>query len=751
MMKRALRIGCGALAAACGLFAADASAQSYELRPIADAFSQWTRSTGAHNYDCVDEEGAHDGEGSYVFGKTPYITDSYELENLPAGVTGIEKVRLYVVARKTHPAHTQLELGIRSGKTESWRSGQVLATSYATYGGEGAEWTVDPATQAPWTVEGVNALKASIKHSKWNTGHRQINVTQVYIVAIGGSIQPTATPTETPEPTATPTKTPEPTATPTDTPEPTATPTETPEPTATPTDTPEPTATPTDTPEPTATPTDTPEPTATPTKTPEPTATPTDTPEPTATPTDTPEPTATPTDTPVPTATPTDTPEPTATPTETPEPTATPTETPEPTATPTDTPVPTATPTETPEPTATPTDPPEPTATPTDTPEPTATPTDTPEPTATPTETPVPTATPTETPEPTATPTETPEPTATPLVGDLYELPFEVGSDFSGGGTTCGFNDNYTRYGDSKIVESGPDVVYSFTRQSAGPMHIALTGLATDLDLFLCNGPSAAYAVAASVNPGSADESIDVEAEAGTYYLVIDGYDGVCGGYQLAISNPIVNDTFEMPMAIEPNYGGSGTTCGLNNDYESYPCLQKVLETGTDAVYMFTTAFAGRITVRISNLSADLDLFLFDGPSPDSCVAAGAFGGTHDEEIVYDGPAGTYYVVVDGFDGACGTFDLSVISTESPTPTPTSMPTVVPPTATPTATPTITPVPPTATPTPTLPNIGYSLKVNFQPEWHLIPEGFVEDNGYTFDLQPAPPPSLGYLEYGWTY
>ena len=781
MMKRALRIGCGALAAACGLFAADASAQSYELRPIADAFSQWTRSTGAHNYDCVDEEGAHDGEGSYVFGKTPYITDSYELENLPAGVTGIEKVRLYVVARKTHPAHTQLELGIRSGKTESWRSGQVLATSYATYGGEGAEWTVDPATQAPWTVEGVNALKASIKHSKWNTGHRQINVTQVYIVAIGGSIQPTATPTETPEPTATPTKTPEPTATPTDTPEPTATPTETPEPTATPTDTPEPTATPTDTPEPTATPTETPEPTATPTDTPEPTATPTDTPvptatptdtpeptatptetpEPTATPTETPEPTATPTDTPVPTATPTETPEPTATPTDTPEPTATPTDTPEPTATPTDTPeptatptetpVPTATPTETPEPTATPTETPEPTATPTETPEPTATPTETPEPTATPTETPVPTATPTETPEPTATPTETPEPTATPLVGDLYELPFEVGSDFSGGGTTCGFNDNYTRYGDSKIVESGPDVVYSFTRQSAGPMHIALTGLATDLDLFLCNGPSAAYAVAASVNPGSADESIDVEAEAGTYYLVIDGYDGVCGGYQLAISNPIVNDTFEMPMAIEPNYGGSGTTCGLNNDYESYPCLQKVLETGTDAVYMFTTAFAGRITVRISNLSADLDLFLFDGPSPDSCVAAGAFGGTHDEEIVYDGPAGTYYVVVDGFDGACGTFDLSVISTESPTPTPTSMPTVVPPTATPTATPTITPVPPTATPTPTLPNIGYSLKVNFQPEWHLIPEGFVEDNGYTFDLQPAPPPSLGYLEYGWTY
>ncbi len=157
MMKRALRIGCGALAAACGLFAADASAQSYELRPIADAFSQWTRSTGAHNYDCVDEEGAHDGEGSYVFGKTPYITDSYELENLPAGVTGIEKVRLYVVARKTHPAHTQLELGIRSGKTESWRSGQVLATSYATYGGRGRNGRLTRPHRRPGRSRGQRA------------------------------------------------------------------------------------------------------------------------------------------------------------------------------------------------------------------------------------------------------------------------------------------------------------------------------------------------------------------------------------------------------------------------------------------------------------------------------------------------------------------------------------------------------------------------------------------------------------------
>ena len=130
------------------------------------------------------------------------------------------------------------------------------------------------------------------------------------------AVDPTPTPTNTPEPTATNTPTP----TPTNTPEPTATNT----PTPTPTNTPTPTAT--STPEPTAT--QTPTPTAT--NTPEPTAT--NTPEPTAT--NTPEPTAT--NTPEPTAT--STLEPTAT--NTPEPTATGTATEVPT-----TPIPTLTPT----------------------------------------------------------------------------------------------------------------------------------------------------------------------------------------------------------------------------------------------------------------------------------------------------------------------------------------------------------------------------------------------------------------------
>ncbi|MBO4579171.1 MAG: FecR domain-containing protein [Clostridiales bacterium] len=153
-------------------------------------------------------------------------------------------------------------------------------------------------------------------------------------------VDPTPTPTVTPEPeaTATPTATPPPeeditpTATPTVTPTAAATPgsraTNTPSPTSDPAATVTPTATPTPVPTVTAAPVSTP--TASPTATVTPTATPTADPTATATPV------ATPTATPL--ATPTATPS--ATPTASPTATATPTATPKPTASPTPSPTP---------------------------------------------------------------------------------------------------------------------------------------------------------------------------------------------------------------------------------------------------------------------------------------------------------------------------------------------------------------------------------------------------------------------------
>ena len=85
--------------------------------------------------------------------------------------------------------------------------------------------------------------------------------------------------------------------------------------------------------------------------------------------------------------------------------------------------------------------------------------------------------------------------------------------------------------------------------------------------------------------------------------------------------------------------------------------------------------------------------------------------------------------------------------TPTPTPTPTATPTTTP---TRTATPTPTPTP-AITPTPTPPGSSSPvfLKINHQPDWSLVPEGWMEDNGDAYGPRPWPTPCLENLEYGW--
>jgi len=99
--------------------------------------------------------------------------------------------------------------------------------------------------------------------------------------------------------------------------------------------------------------------------------------------------------------------------------------------------------------------------------------------------------------------------------------------------------------------------------------------------------------------------------------------------------------------------------------------------TGPERVFSLSLQTSRDVDALLSGLSSDLDLFLLTGASPASCVAFG------DNAISAHGlAAGTYYLVVDGFDGAAGPFQLNVWC-----------PLAVTPTATPTVTPTSTPRP----------------------------------------------------------
>ncbi|MDP8247203.1 MAG: LamG domain-containing protein, partial [Candidatus Tritonobacter lacicola] len=90
---------------------------------------------------------------------------------------------------------------------------------------------------------------------------------------------------------------------------------------------------------------------------------------------------------------------------------------------------------------------------------------------------------------------------------------------------------------------------------------------------------------------------------------------------------------------------------------------------------------------------------------------------------------------------------ISPTPTSTPTQTPTMTPTTTPtPTSTPpqTPTPTVTPTStPTATPTPTNPPTSFGVKINFQPNWSVVPEGYTMDDGSPYG------PKEDTIEFGW--
>ena len=118
-----------------------------------------------------------------------------------------------------------------------------------------------------------------------------------------------------------------------------------------------------------------------------------------------------------------------------------------------------------------------------------------------------------------------------------------------------------------------------------------------------------------------------------------------------------------------------GTTVGAANNVSVYGCAPWLPATGPERVFSLNLQASRDVDALLGGLTNDLDLFLLTGASPASCIAFG------DNAVSARGlAAGTYYLVVDGFDSAAGPFQLNVwcplavTSTPTPTVTPTSTP-----------------------------------------------------------------------------
>ncbi len=102
---------------------------------------------------------------------------------------------------------------------------------------------------------------------------------------------------------------------------------------------------------------------------------------------------------------------------------------------------------------------------------------------------------------------------------------------------------------------------------------------------------------------------------------------------------------------------------GSTRNLEEYSCGIGY-ETGPEFTYLFEATQTGTVIVRLTGLSADLDLFVLEDVgacTPDACLAQSIAGGTSDERIRFQAEAGhVYFIVVDGYAGSVSDYNLSV-------------------------------------------------------------------------------------------
>ncbi|MFH1277665.1 MAG: PPC domain-containing protein [Candidatus Eisenbacteria bacterium] len=227
-------------------------------------------------------------------------------------------------------------------------------------------------------------------------------------------------------------------------------------------------------------------------------------------------------------------------------------------------------------------------------------------------------------------------------------------------GNNTGIPSTASAYSCVSWNESGGEVVYTLTLTEASIVTAALSGMTGDLDMFLltsCDENSC-------INYG--DNSMTSSClDPGTYYLVVDGYNGAQSAFTLTVNcvscAPPENDVCETAIDLcavagEKRFDGSFNlafnTALATNDYDpgSGGCTGYSAQ-GPDLVYVVCLEPGGTLDACMNpSPYFDGSIYLItDCADPvNSCVAGDDSG--NPECIVYTSVAGgTYYLIVDGW------------------------------------------------------------------------------------------------------
>ncbi|GEM_PF-1952856 len=146
-------------------------------------------------------------------------------------------------------------------------------------------------------------------------------------------------------------------------------------------------------------------------------------------------------------------------------------------------------------------------------------------------------------------------------------IPIACGAKVSHDTGVDGRDNVWSGYGMSARLESGPEVLYRFHSAAQGPVSVRISGLESDLDLFIleqCDPFAGLEFAATPMDIQKGEEVITFLAQADThYYIVVDGYDGAQGAYEMAL------ECTELAPALE--FGGGEWMLLVDRQLSGFP------------------------------------------------------------------------------------------------------------------------------------------------------------------------------------
>ncbi len=270
----------------------------------------------------------------------------------------------------------------------------------------------------------------------------------------------------------------------------------------------------------------------------------------------------------------------------------------------------------------------------------------------------------------------------------IVDPTLSCGDSYSG--TTIGGVSNFDQndisecYSSSSLFD-GPDQLIRFQKTDSNDIiQLTLSHVGGNLSLFvfdenmqpvdgLCKGKNF-NATKMLMNGGALGESYndaDNLLPAGTYYALVEGFDrNISADFTLSLAcgfwcKGITKIHCGELMAGESN--DTDTTYALNSMYFLTPDTAVVAYTGAERVYQLNVTGQQEFTITVDNISAgdDFDLFLLGADCAEGVVMDYSINsGTDAESITVDLETGYYRIVVDGWNGSIGTYDISVSSCE---------------------------------------------------------------------------------------